>query len=500
MSIPSVSSLEQLPPHDVTAERAALACVVEAGNGGSQSEVEQQLTKLRPIFFYDLKHRNFYCELVRMRMAGHAVDAITIQTWFNTHNKWPEVGNVDYWQTTLASTALPGMTYLSFPTYLDTLEKLSLRRWCATKGFELTQQAQHGDIDVANLRAEFSEALETIDKATDRERPLLKIVTVAEIKAYVPEPKTFLIGADMVSLGELTVIAGLPGLGKSRLANTLAFAGARGHGEWMGYAVRRRFRTLVLQSENSMRRMQSEVQTLSDDVAEWVRFSEPTALMFSSPDFRQAVRRYYETWPFDLLLIDPWSDVVRDEKFSDYQEALENVNASVPAGDKRPAVLIVAHLKKSVLGDKRLTGRQLMGQVSGSMRLMQKARTAFMLQPATDDIEDDRVIFDCGKSNNDVPLPMSAWHRRNGEFLICPGFDFDQWLNPPDDGGNKAAPTEADMAKLFAGRKALKKVFAKELEAKGYSTASVYRWLNETNGKFREFLAVDGDGLMSWKA
>ena len=485
---------DKLPPNSFEIEVAALSCIVEAGLRGTLTEVDEQLRQLRPNYFYDLRNRELHGELVAMRMAGHAIDFIITDNWLKTHKK---DSLLEFWRTHFVGTELPGMSFFNFPNYLDTLKKFTLRRWALAESVRLQNQASTGDIDVADLRAEFSEALEKIDKASDRERPLLEIVTIEEIKAHVPDPKMFILGEGMVSMGELTVIAGLPGLGKSRLANTFAFAGAQGNGEWMGYLVRRQYRTLVLQSENSMERMKGETLNLPESVSPWVRFSKNNPLLFSSPDFRQAVRRYYEQWPFDVIVIDPWSDVVRDEKFSDYQEGLENVMASLPGGDKRPAVVIVAHLKKAILGDKRMSGRQLMGQVSGSMRLMQKARTAFMLQGATDDITDARVIFDCGKCNNGQPLPMSAWMRCNGAFLALPAFDFDEWLSPAEESNKKI--TEDVMKKLFDGnRKVLKKILAKELMDLGHSSASAYRALEE-KGKFGPLLSTDAEGFVSWK-
>ena len=489
--------IDELPPHDPKIEQSALMCVLDAGCvDASQTEASTMLHQLRPSYFYDIRHKNFHAELVKMRMAEHALVIPIIWTWLKSHKKIDEIGG-EYYVNELFG-MLPGTLHLMFPDFLKTLKGYHIRRWALAQSVVLQQQAKQGDIDMTNLRAQLSEALEKVDKASDMDQPLLEVVTIKEAKAYVPEAKTFLVGADMVSLGELTVIAGLPGLGKSRLANTLAFSGARGDGEWMGYVVRRRWRTLVLQSENSMRRIQSEVKDLPESFEDFVRFSKPTALTFGLSEFRQAVRRYYEQWPFDMLIVDPWSDVVRDEKFSDYQEALENMMASLPAGERRPAIVIVAHLKKTVLGEKRMTGRQLMGQVSGSMRLMQKARTAFMLQPASDDMTDDRVIFDCGKSNNDQPLAMSAWHRCNGNFLPCASFDFDEWINPPEE--SRKSVTLEVMQELFENgkRRATRAHLAEDLKGKGYSQATAYRVLG-LKGKFADYLEEDSEGLLAWK-
>jgi hypothetical protein len=480
--------MENLPPHDANIEAAALGCVLLTA--ASQQEVDALLLQLRPGHFYDLRHKTLHAELVRMRMEGHAVDAITLSSWIKGREE--SIGGLTY------ARGLPDLvpSVQNFSEYLKQLTGLHRRRWALAESARLAERATNGDIDLADLREELSEALDTLDKATIRERPLIEIVTVAEAKAYVPEPRTFLVGEDIISLGELTVIGGLPGLGKSRLSTTLAFAGAAGCGHWMGYPIRRKWRTLVLQSENSMRRIQSEVKDVPDEYGEWVRFSKPINLAFNNADFRRELRRYWESWPFDMLQIDPWSDVIRDDKFCDHQEALLSIQSSLPDGDSRPALLIDAHLKKTVVGEKRMTGYLLLSQLSGSFRIGQKARTAFFIQPASEEAEDDRIIFDCGKSNNFKPMPMSAWHRCNGAFLPCASFDFDEWLSPSDE-SRKPITLEAITELLKNGRRAAKKILVEELKQKGFTQPTAYRAL-DVKGKFGEHLE-EVDGLINWK-
>lgn len=490
-----------LPPNEPDLERAALRCIVDAASSGSQAEVDALLEQLRPLHFYDLRHQHIFNELCRMRMAGHAVDLVTINTWFKSENRWNDCGGEEYARDLLYNEPTP---FPTFSHYSEPLKALAGRRWALRESARLADKARAGDLDLRELRAELAETLETLEKAQTRERPLIELVTIEEAKAYVPDPKTFLVGNDMISRGEITVIAGLPGLGKSRLAMTLAFAGARGRCCWPNagqYAIRRRWRTLYLQSENSMKRIKDEVTGAPEEYNEWIRISKPTSLGFADPNYRAAVRRLFDAFPADMVIIDAWSDVIKDEKFADYQEGLENVLAALPTGTDRPAIVIVCHLKKAILGGPPMVGRALLGQISGSFRIGQKARTCFIVQPASMDSNDDRVIFDCAKSNNDTPLPMSAWHRRNGIFEPCRDFDFDQWLNPPDRsgaGGRHHAITEEVMRELFAGRKATRKYLVEQLKDLGFSQPTAYRALDHLNGKFHEHLTETDDGFLAW--
>jgi hypothetical protein len=480
-----------LPPHDTEIERAALGCVMLAT--ASQAEVDALLLQLRPQLFYDLRHKLIFTELTRMRMEGHALDQVTLHAWLKGRES--QCGGIAY--LAALPDAVPSLQM--FVEYLKQLKALARRRWALAESARLADRARNGDIDLADLRAEFSDALEKVEKDSAGETRLIQLLTVAEFKAYVPEPRMFLIGTDMVSLGEITLLAGLPGIGKSRLARCLAFALGRGTGHWMGYEVRRRARTLILQSEDSIRRIQSEVKDLPDDIGEWLRISAPTSLNFGSSQFRAELRRIWEDWPFDVLIIDPWSDVIRDEKFADMQEAFENVLASLPGGDRRPAVVIVAHLKKQVLTERPMIGRQLLGQISGSFRIGQKARTVFVVQQVSMETDDDRVVFDCAKANNEMPQPMSCWYRRNGEFQPCQDFDFDAWLNPPEEGARGHKPDREEWAKIFSGGPAgmTKKTLADRLmQDRHCATASAYRWID---GAVKAGLLTEVAGVIGWK-
>lgn len=489
---------EQLPPWSATVERAALACVLLAGQD-SQPEVDALLLKLRPHHFYDGRNKGLHFELTRMRMEGHAVDLVTVNAWLIGHNQemagvWPAAA--------LAQLSGEVASYVNFTFHLDELNRLWDRRRALQASAELSALARNDQVKPEDIRNKFGELFEKSARIGEASRPLIEIVGVQELMAYQPDPKTFLVGADMVSRGELALIAGWAGLGKSRLANTLAFAGARGSAcSWMGYEIKRQFKTLVLQCENSMRRLKSEVEQIPAEYQDLVKFSKPCPLQFQRPEFRSELRRIWETWPFDVLVIDHWLEVAREEGQADHMEALDNIWASLPRGDSAPALMIIVHMRKQRGGEnwRPKTGRELLSEVSGSYAVGAKARTVFAIQPATMEADDDRIIFDCAKSNNDVPMPMSAWHRRNGAFIPCKDFDFDAWLCPPEDGGGRKSVTEAIMRDLFQnGARAMSRATAVgDLEAKGFAQPTAYRAL-KLDGKFKDFL-MEKEGLFYWQ-
>jgi hypothetical protein len=474
-------------------ERAALGCVLLATE--SQAEVDALLLQLRPNLFYDLRHRGICTELTRMRMEGHALDLVTFHSWLK--GREAEFGGMAY----LADLPNAPPSLQMFSEYLKQLKALARRRWALAESVRLAERARNGDLDLADLRAEFSEALEKVEGDSRRETSLIETVTLAEIQAYVEDPSNFLVGDGIITRGEPMVIGGWPGLGKSTLLNTLAFAGARGRGTWQGYEVKRRFRTYILQSEAGMGRFSKEFKDIPKEAGDWVRFSKKCSLSFGRPEFRQTLRREWERWPFDVLGIDHWADVAREEGQADYLTALENIYAALPSGDAQPTLAVVAHLRKQRGGEfwRPKSGRQLLDELSGSFVIGAKARTVFVLQPVTMELSDTRIVFDCAKCSNAIPHDRSAWDRCAGEFQPLDHFDFEAWLNPPEEGARAHKPKREDWEAIFSGGPAgmTKKTLADRLmQDRHCATASAYRWIDEA---VKAGLLYESADIIAWK-
>jgi hypothetical protein len=480
--------VDQLPPHDLDAERAALGCVLQCADE-CPKEAETFLGKLRPRLFYGTQYKTLHNALARLAMAGHSLDPIAVKALTKGAEDidWPLMNEC------MAQV----ITLHSFPSHVAILAEFADRRDLLSLAAQSTELAHNG-FSLARAKQLLGGYA---DRTNDTTRPLIELVTPSQCREYKPDPKMFLVGADMISAGEFSVLAGWQGLGKSMLGNTLAFAGARpGPQTWMHYEIRRRFRTLVLQSEGSMNRLKMECEKIPKGFDDFVKFSKPCGLQFGRPDFRQELRRIYDAWPYDLLIIDNWLDVIKDDKVADFMEALDNIRESLPKVDIPPAVLILAHLRKQRGGEqwRPRRGRELVSELVGSFALSAKARTVFAIQPGSMETDDTRIVFETCKSNNDQPLPRSAWHRRPGCFEAVPDFDFESWLNPPEQESRKSI-TEADLASLFENgkRRILRKTAVKELIEKGFSQPTAYRALS-LEGPFKERI-TEHDGFIVWK-
>lgn len=337
-------------------------------------------------------------------------------------------------------------------------------------------------------------------------RRYFELLTPAECRDFVIPRDHILCGDFHFTRGDITVLAGVPGCGKSRLAVALAVAGATG-ADWMGHPVNSRFRTLILQAENGIARLKSEfsdIQTGGVDFDEYLRITPPPqyGMDFASKEFRDYLREAIEHFGAGVLVIDPWNRVVEDDKQKDYRAAIDAINEALPTDPaKKPAVVIVTHLRKQIAGEKRKRGRDLLSELSGSHFMASAPRCVFILEPATADTKDDRVVLTCAKNNNGELGTATAWHRRNGLFVPCEAFDWDGYWNPGSGGDNRRKVTLEDLAAIFDnGERTLKKKEAVKLlqDQTGLGRTVCYDALKLGGGEFSEYLD-EGEGILRFR-
>src|SRR4051812_13959679 len=83
----------------------------------------------------------------------------------------------------------------------------------------------------------------------------LKFYSPSQLRDFQEPEGHKLVGDYHIQRGAIGVLAGAPGVGKSRAALWLAIRGAYGDGDWFGLPVHTQFRTLMLQNENGLVRL-----------------------------------------------------------------------------------------------------------------------------------------------------------------------------------------------------------------------------------------------------
>lgn len=506
--LPARVPLDTLPPHSDDAERAALACVMQAADAGSLPESDALLIQLRPSLFYDLRARTIFEAMHHLRNEDHACDSITLILRLKTQHpkEFPALHALA--QACLASTA----HILNFPEYLKILREYSLRRWTLTKAARLSEMAGADELTADNLQDEFAELYDKSQRIGGSVRQRLKVWRVPDLLKYVPPPHLKLVGSNEVFMGfeGVTVVAGPGSSGKSLCVASLALGGAIGGGTWMGRKIHRRFKTLIIQAENGTGRLKGEVEAMiqnhpqfAKEIGDSVFFSDPPegGLPFHHADFRSAVRRAIDDLEPDLVVLDPWSQVASEDAAKEVVDKLNEIRSCFPQGEKCPGLIIIAHTKKPRAEDVR-KGRGLTYLVSGSIALPNTARCVYLLLPWSDDMTDDRLYFACPKLNDGEMYAPTVWRRRFGTF-----FEHDEKTDPrewgrSDDDETRRSITEEQLREVFEGKTELKmrEIVSGLKKLFKHADSTCYRALGDgEDGYLREYILRSGTGRFKLK-
>jgi hypothetical protein len=278
--------------------------------------------------------------------------------------------------------------------------------------------------------------------------------------------------------GDIIVLAGPPGVGKSRAATAAAVCGASAS-PWFGYPVHQKFKTMIFQNENGLIRLHLEIDEIGHCIDDYLLIMEPPegGLAFHQPEFRKAAAMAIASFKPDLIVIDPWNAVAAGDKQRDIREAFGDVRSVVPQSINNPSILIVAHTRKPMVHE-RANGRELLHGVAGSHILCSMPRTVFVLQHASDKTDEDRVVLTCCKNNNGQLGDPGAW-KRNAGGIFDPISDFD-WAKFRS-GGKTSRETWRELPILLISLGNCAKVtLAAEIQDKyKVSEKTAYRWINQ---------------------
>ena len=162
----------------------------------------------------------------------------------------------------------------------------------------------------------------------------------------------------------------------------------------------------------------------------YIRVSNPPpyGIRLENSEFRKQFSEIQREFQPDLIVPDPWNSVVSDDKARDFRESYDSLRSLIGTSDDAPALAIIHHTRKPKENEKH-NGRALLNLFAGSYVFGSVAQSAFILQAATDDPQDNRVVWTCCKNNDGELGERTAWIRKNGLFEPVNNFDwaeFDQ--------------------------------------------------------------------------
>jgi hypothetical protein len=115
--------------------------------------------------------------------------------------------------------------------------------------------------------------------------------------------------------------------------------------------------------------------------------------------------------------------------------------------------------------------------LAGSYVLGSVPRVVFVMQHASDDVTEERIVWTCCKNNDGKDLQRSAWVRQNGLFVPVHDFDWTGW----DEGDKEGVFTLQDVVKILEKNPQglRQKNLAKEIIDRGVHRATAYRRIDE---------------------
>jgi hypothetical protein len=254
----------------------------------------------------------------------------------------------------------------------------------ARQAAAICEQMHKRELTPEQAQEKLTTLIKTKANATERE-PRIRFFSPRSLRDFVPDNDIVLIGDCHVMRGEVFVIGGEPGVGKSLGATQLAVSGATQR-DWFGLTVHRQFRTMIVQTENGRWRLRAEFSALDcDEIEKWIRVSEPPpfGLTLSNPEFQKDIGAALNAFKPECVIFDPLNAAARDDKQRDYVETFDALRDLLPTGADKPALGIIAHTRKLQSNEKRTGGTGLMHLLSGSYILTSVPRCIFIMTRGT---------------------------------------------------------------------------------------------------------------------
>jgi hypothetical protein len=388
--------------------------------------------------------------------------------------------------------------------YLDTVPTLSCQHDSCSHVVEAFNKVLRSEIGKAESRQQSpisnpyrDRRLETLNPngsevtTTEPLRDFVTFYSVSAVKSYVPPPGLSLIGDYHIVRGSVTVIAGPSGVGKSRATVHLAVCGAT-QGDFFGMPVHAQFKTMILQCENGLYRLKGEFATVGDEFDDFIRISDPPpyGFLFKRSDFRAFVKDKIAEFLPGVVVIDPWNRVEHGQDSRDYLDSFDLVQSILPGDENTPALVINAHHRKSG-NDGVGGGRDLLKELSGGLALGSVPRTVFAMLHASNDTEENRIVWTCCKNNDGELGKRSAWERKDGNFLpaTIDWAEFDSATKAD----KRVTITEDMIEECFEGGPMIRSLARDKLmEISGATRGAVYKCLSP-KGRFTDQLTFNGD-------
>jgi hypothetical protein len=349
---------------------------------------------------------------------------------------------------------------------------------------------------------------------SDNKRPPLTIRTIDEILAMKFDPADLILPNGYLVLGERTAICGMGGVGKSRLVMQLALCCRTGR-DFLGWETRgRELRWLFLQTENSCRRLQADLERMLSAFTPIEREAINAGVFFHTLESdedgflaldlenRERIADAIAQTEANVVPFDPLRDFGIDDLNADFHmtETLREISRVTRRGNSRRVPLVIHHSLTGKSGIQKVIGFDRTSFGRNSKVLFMWARAQINVVPARPN-DNSVLIIASGKCSNFSEFEPFAVRLDFDTMLYSRDDDFDleQWRESLD---NARSTTEKLTLDAIVGMlpetgSAPKKCVIEKIKDKGVgekkarafldqcttSNGPIYEWRIKRSGK-----------------
>jgi AAA domain len=341
---------------------------------------------------------------------------------------------------------------------------------------------QYGDLnDWTRTGATAKDLLDAIIGAeTAQEIQRLTVLTPDEILALPKDEHACIVGDRLLAKGQSLVIAGQPGLGKSKLVLQFAFACNVGR-DFCGLETHGRgIRWLILQTENSVARLQEDLTALKSWAGpefdqsrlhiQVVRSDDDGFLYLADRATIARISATIQSIQPDIIVGDPLRDfgIGNLDSDADMIATLRELSRLVRLGNPDRALVLLHHALTGRAGVAKAFGLERAGFARNSKALLGWTRAQINVIPGEED-NNETLVLACGKNSNGKEFPPVAV-RRNGDgiYEVANDFDVESWREQVVNGKERRVfspkvVTEIDWPQRELEKKELAKVIMDEV-------------------------------------
>ncbi len=471
---------------DYDSEAGALACVVSETDDASAL-----LEQLCEADFDDLRHLEIFRALLFLDEDSEPLNVVSLARFLLDQGKMDAAGGRDYVSALPEASPSPA----NFSTYHSAVKDRAARRAIVAKA-------------EAEIRRAHNTAEPVVSSAAGKVKLTLR--RPSELLAMVFDDQDVILGDRILALAQSLVIAAAGGLGKSRLLLQACAAIVSGRKFLAFDTGGAPLRWLILQTENSNRRLQEDLKPLRTWLGDdWSKFDRQVMIhtvendsdAFVSLDSPRNVANIADAiadFRPDVVAVDPLNEFSAGDlnKDSDMRNSLQILSRVCRQGNPQRAIIALHHALTGRGGAAKATGYDRSSFARNSKTLHAWARGQINIAPVDAD-NNERLVVACGKCSNGREFP-SFGIRLNSETKIyeCdPSIDIDAWSQEMAGKPNKPLMGPERVAELCAGPMTKAELAKAIIDDCGCVRPSAYRYIvraeqgrklsfNKTNGHY----------------